>query len=97
MNDNSSQNTSPSPEELVSLGEQIYFSKKEKLEKTSLGKFAVIEVDSKDIIINSDKLAAIEEARAKYPNKLFYIVQIGNLKQQSTSELNEIKKYGWTF
>ena len=88
---------SSSPEELVSTGERIYFSMKDELEKKYFGQFVVIEVDSKDIIVNSDKLTAIQQAQTKHPNKLFYIVQIGNLKQQSTFELNEIRKYGWSF
>lgn len=95
MDDNFQQ--TPSPEELVSLGEQVYFTKKDELEKTNFGQFAVIEVDSKEIFVDPDKLTAIQKAKTKYPDKLFYIVQIGNLRQQSTSELNEIKKYGWTF
>jgi len=88
---------SPSPEELASRGERIYFSKKDKLEKKSFGQFAVIEVESKDIFVNPDKLMAIQQAQTQHPNKLFYIVQVGNLKQQSVSELNEVRKYGWSF
>ncbi len=88
---------SPSPEELTSIGERIYFSKKDELEEKYFGQFVVIEVDSKDIIVNPDKLTAIQQAQAKHPNKLFYIVQIGNLKQQSASELNEVRKHGWSF
>lgn len=86
-----------SPEELASLGEQIYFGKKDELERTNLGQFAVIEVESKEVFVNVDKLVAIQQAQAKYPNKLLYIVQIGNLRQRSNSELNEARKYGWSF
>ena len=88
---------SPAPNELAALGENIYFNKQNELEKSSLGQFAVIDIDSKEIFIDSDKLTAIQKAQSKYPNKLFYIVQIGNLKQSSNSELNEVKKYGWSF
>lgn len=93
MDDSSQQNISP--EQLSALGEQIYFSKKDELEKTSLGQFAVIEVQSKEIFVNSDKLSAIQQAQAKYPSKLFYIVQIGSLGSSPTSQVNEAKKYGW--
>ena len=86
-----------SPEELVTAGEQIYFSKKDKLEKEHFGDFAVIEIESQKITINPDKLIAIQKAQSQYPNKLFYIVQIGKLKQKSPSELNEIRNYGWAF
>ncbi len=87
-----------SPEELVKLGEKIYLDNKESLEKDHKGEFAVIEVDSKEVFINVDKLKAIQDAQAKYPDKLFYIVQIGNYKTSTgLSEMNEVRKYGWTF
>jgi len=88
---------SPAPEELASKGEKIYFGRKDELEKTKLGQYAVIEVDSGEIFTDIDKLIAIQEAKKKYPDKLFYIVQIGNLKQSLKSEIGEVKRYGWTF
>lgn len=91
------QNMPVSPDELVTLGEQIYFEKKDELVANHLGEWAVIEVETKEIIINADKLTAIQEAKEKFPDKLFYIVQIGNLKPQPDSEINEIRKYGWLF
>lgn len=84
------------PQELVSRGEVIYFEKREDLEKSNYGQYAVIDVESGDITVNSDKLTAIQEAQAKHPNDLFYIVQIGNLKEHFGSEMNELHKYGWT-
>ena len=92
--DNQTPQASPSPDELVSVGEQIYFEKKDELEKERFGEYAVIEIDSKKIFINQDKLKAIQEAEKQFPNKLFFIVQIGNLKQPM-SETRELKKYGW--
>ena len=88
---------SPSPEELVKLGEKIYFDNQGQLEKDHFGKFAVIEVDSKDITIDADKTTAIQNAQQKHPNKLFYIVQIGNLQQSTAGEMNEMRRYGWAF
>lgn len=87
--------TPQTPEEILTLGEKIYFDNKAKLEKTRMGQFAAIEVEHKEIFVDADKLAAIQKAQKKHPNKLFYIVQIGNLKKQSGSDLNEIRKYGW--
>lgn len=84
-----------SPQEIVQLGEQIYFEKKDELEKRYNGQFAIIDVDSKDIVIDSDKLKAIQKAQKKHPEKLFYIVEIGNLKQPISSPINEIRKYAW--
>lgn len=88
---------SPSPEELVSLGEKIYSDNREILERDHFNEYAVIEVESKNISINSDKLTAIQEAQEKNPGKLLYIVQIGRLRQQSNCEVNSMRKYGWAF
>lgn len=96
MNDAVTPRQEISPEQLATLGEEIYFAQKDELEKTNLGQFAVIEVESKEIFVDPDKLVAIQRAQEKYPGKLFYIVQIGNLRQPSTSEVSEVKKYGWT-
>jgi len=87
--------TPQTPEEILTQGEKIYFDHKANLEKASMGNFVAIEVESKEIFVDADKLVAIQKAQEKYPNKLFYIVQIGNLKKQSGFDLNEIRKYGW--
>lgn len=93
--DNNPPQQSHSPDEIVTLGKQIYFENKDKLESEHAGEFAVIEVDSRDITINADKLAAIEEAKRKFPDKLFFIVEIGTLKEQSV--VNELKGHAWPF
>ena len=96
-------NVSPSsasiltPDEIVEIGEKIYFEKKEELEKNNFGQFIVIDVESGETFINSDKVIAIQTAQSKFPNRLFYIVQIGNLRQPSNQTINEIRKYGWAF
>lgn len=89
--------TSRTPEDLAVIGEQIYFENQETLETDHLGEFAVIEIDSRDITVNADKLAAIQEAQARHAGKLFYIVQIGKLKRQPGAEINEARRYGWSF
>ena len=86
---------SNSPDEIIKLGEQIYFKKKDKLEKNQYGEFVVIDVDTKECFVNEDKLAAIQEAEKKYPGKLFFIAQIGNLKAQSS--VDEVRRYALPF
>lgn len=87
---------SPSPDELVRVGEQIYFKLKDKFEQEHFGEYVVIDIDTEDYFINSDKIQAIQEAEKKYPNKLFFIAQIGNLRQPA-AEARQLKKYGWPF
>ena len=91
-----SKNKQQSPDEILLLGEKIYFDKKESLERKNYGDFAVIDVESREIFVDPDKLSAIQKAQKKYPDKLFYIVQIGNLKRV-TPEIDEVRKYGWAF
>ena len=80
------------PEEIIQRGEQLYLQEKDKLEKDHNGEFAVVDVETGDFIINQDKTAAIQEAEKKHPNKLFFIVQIGNFK--SKPQVEELHKYG---
>lgn len=88
--DNSNLQTT-SPEEIIRLGEQIYFEKKKELERDYNGKFVVIDVDSKDFVVDQDKTSAIQEAEKKHPGKLFFIAQVGNLKARSN--LSEARRY----
>lgn len=89
--DNTTVPQSRTPEEIIQLGEQIYFEKKNDLEQNHYGEFVVIDVDTKDCIINADKTIAIQEAEKKYPDKLFFIAQIGNLKAQTN--VDEVRRY----
>lgn len=86
---------SRSPEEIITIGEKIYFEKKNELEKNHFGKFVVIDVDTQDCIVNKDKTTAIQQAEKKHPGKLFFIAQIGNLKTQPN--INEVKHYALPF
>ncbi len=69
-------------EEISKLGEKIYFERlQNKLEPFRNGEYAVIDVETGDYFVDEDRLKAVEIARQKNGNKLFYIVQIGNLKE----------------
>jgi hypothetical protein len=83
-------------EEISKLGEKFYAEElKEKLEKTHLGQYAVVDVEQKKYSVSQDRLAAIEEAKKKFGEKLFYIVQIGS--RQNPSVNYSAKKYAWIF
>lgn len=84
-----------SPEEIAKLGEAFYFRElKDKLEKEHMGEYVVIDVEKKEYVINKDKLAALEEARKKFGEKLFQIIQIGNI-QKIVNYKNS--SYAWKF
>jgi hypothetical protein len=80
MNDHLLKSTD-SLEYITKVGMEFYLQDlKEKLEKTENGKYLVLEVDSKTYFIDEDLLDAIEKAEEKFPDKLFFIVQIGTLQ-----------------
>ena len=71
-----------SPEEVSRLGERFYFDElKDKLEKKHTGKYVVMDVVRKAYTLDADELTAIEEARKRFGNQLFFIVQVGNLQR----------------
>lgn len=84
-----------SPEEVAKLGETFYFQElKDKLEKEHMGEYVVIDVEKKDYVVNRDKLAALEEAKNKFGEKLFSLIQIGNI-QKTINYRNS--RYVWKF
>ena len=67
------------PAMVAEMGEKIYQNKlKDKLEKDYLGKFAAIDVESEDHFVADTAEDALAKAKAKYPNKVFYLVKIGS-------------------
>lgn len=67
------------PEEIAKKGEEIYQKKfKEKYEPSFNGKFLAIEIDSGEEFIGNTSVEALEKAREKYPQKLFYLKKIGS-------------------
>lgn len=66
------------PEEIAKRGEEIYQRKfKEKYEPSLNGKFLVIEIESEEGFLGNTSVEALEKAREKYPQKLFYIKKVG--------------------
>lgn len=47
------------------------------LEPEHKGKYLVLDVDSGDYELDSDEMAAIDRARAKHPDRIFYILRVG--------------------
>ena len=88
------------PEEIAKKGEEIYQDKlKAQFEPQENGKYLVIEVVSGDCFLGESILEAIEKAKSKYPNRLFYTVRVGYKGifkmggYKSTRSLHS--SYGW--
>jgi len=83
-------------EDISKAGEKFYAEKlKEKLEKENMGQYVVIDVEQEKYHINADRLMALEKAMKEFGNKLFYIVQIGNVQHPSINF--NAKRYAWNF
>lgn len=66
------------PEQVAQKGEEIYKNKlKGTLEPKENGKFVVIDVVSEDYFIGTSILEALENAKKKYPDRLFHTIKIG--------------------
>lgn len=64
-------------QEIVDKGEKIYEEIKSQYEPQHNGKFLAIEIDSKDVFFGERSRDAVELAKQKHPNKVFYVVKIG--------------------
>ncbi len=90
------QSNNYSPEEIAKIGENFYFQElKDKLEKEHIGEYVVIDVDKEEYVMSEDKLKALQDAREKFGDKLFCIVQVGNIQKQLSNYKNY--RYAWKF
>ncbi|OGZ72105.1 MAG: hypothetical protein A2908_04405 [Candidatus Staskawiczbacteria bacterium RIFCSPLOWO2_01_FULL_38_12b] len=62
---------------IVNKGKRIYEKIKSKYQPKYNGKFLAIEVDSKDVFFADSSVKAVEAAKKKYPDKVFFVVKIG--------------------
>jgi len=62
---------------IASEGAKIYAEIKEEYDPKEVGKFLAIDIDSKVVFLGDSSAQALELARAKYPDTIFYVVKIG--------------------
>ena len=48
-----------------------------KLEPEHKGEYLVLDVESGDYELDADEMAAIDRARARHPDRVFYILRVG--------------------
>ncbi len=82
---------------LLETGEKIYLKKyKNTLERESLGSYAVIDVESEECIINENKLKAFEIAQKTFgQEKLFFVVQVGELNESHVNFKENASSLSW--
>lgn len=74
-------------EEIAKKGARIYLEKEESLVKLYKGEFAAIHVQTSDYFLGETGSNAIEKAKEKYPNDVFYLVKIGYSATQQLSRM----------
>ncbi|MDE2188587.1 MAG: hypothetical protein KGJ35_02570 [Patescibacteria group bacterium] len=83
-------------EETSRLGRKLYQETlKKDLESKFFGQYAVIDVETGKYKIDTDMLTAIEKAKKKFGDKLFYIVEIGAAYIPNPNFVQ--KRYAWSF
>ncbi|TRZ77318.1 hypothetical protein D4R87_02995 [bacterium] len=64
-------------EKIANEGEKIYENIKADYDPKEKGKFLAIEIDSQDVFLENSSSEALQLAKQKYPDKVFYVVKIG--------------------
>ena len=67
-----------SPEEIGRRGQDYYEQfLRDKLEPEHTGKFLALDVETGEYEMDADEMTAIDRARARMPDKIFYILRVG--------------------
>ena len=70
--------SSPSGEEIVRQGREIYERDlKRLLEPKHNGQWVVVHVGNGDYAVGPDKLRSVQEMQRKYPDDLFFLARVG--------------------
>jgi hypothetical protein len=64
-------------QKIASEGARIYDQLKINYEPQENGKFLAIDIDTKNAYLATSSAEAVELARQKHPDKVFYVVKIG--------------------
>jgi hypothetical protein len=72
--------------EVLEKGEALYLNTlKQELEKSHDGEYVAIDVETGTYVIEPTKLGVITHAKKEFGDKLFYMVQIGNLLEPTAN------------
>ena len=83
-------------EDIVREGENLYLHTfKTDLESEHSGEYVAIDTESKAYIVRASKLEALEAAKEKFGQKLFYTVQVGSLDKPSINYRTQL--HAWSF
>lgn len=64
-------------QKIAKEGGRLYGRIKSQYEPKHTGKFMAIDIESRDVFLGKTNSEAVEKAKAKYPDNVFYVVKIG--------------------
>lgn len=64
-------------QKIAEEGAKLYGKVKVKYDPKEKGKFLAIDIESKKAYLGNTSAEALELARSKHPNRIFYVVKIG--------------------
>ncbi|MBU1015289.1 hypothetical protein KKI17_02530 [Patescibacteria group bacterium] len=76
---------------IAEVGSQIYEEVKHEYEPQSRGKFLAIDIESRDVYLGENSSEAVEHARAKHPQKVFYVVKVGSSASEVLAGLQKVE------
>ncbi len=71
-------------------GSKIYEEVKDQYGSQHNGEFLAIDIESKDVYPGKTSSEAVESARAKHPQRVFYVVKIGSSVSEVLAGLQEV-------
>lgn len=84
-------------DDILRSGERLYLDRfKGELEADHMDAYAVIDTEAEEYVVHENKLRAIELAKEKFGDKLFYTVQVGSLDKPSVN-YRATQNVAWNF
>ncbi|HLC49211.1 MAG TPA: hypothetical protein VJI96_02390 [Candidatus Andersenbacteria bacterium] len=77
-------------EEIAKRGARIYLKKEKTLTRSHKGEFAAIHVETGEYFLGNTGSDAIEKAKEKYPEDVFYLVKIGYSATQTLASMSRV-------
>ncbi|OGY35407.1 MAG: hypothetical protein A3E36_01775 [Candidatus Andersenbacteria bacterium RIFCSPHIGHO2_12_FULL_45_11b] len=78
-------------EEIAKKGERIYVKKEKTLSAAHKGEYMAIQVDTGDYFLGETGGIAIEKAKKRYPEDVFYLVKIGFSATQTLASMSRTR------
>jgi len=73
-------------ERIATEGRKIYEEIKREYELEKKGKFLAIDIETKETFEDDSSAGALKQAKEKFPEKIFYVVKIGEASVETIAQ-----------